>query len=244
MGGIIACICCYCCLTTLKPRCIEIMALICNILEIGFLVYGIVDIPWDDIKMGGKIVFYITFALAVISLIILLILMCLRCGNKINTTKNSAGKCLCITEIIIDIVAGILIVIAEVIILYNMYDKDDWYDDDYYYYRRRRRSNYSDSEWACVYVSLTGFEIVLAIHFYCTSFLIKLISAKTNLSYLKYMEKKEENSIVARTMNVFNNPPNQNNNSQLNFLGYDQNGHPIYAGNTQYMTVNQPTPQN
>ena len=241
MGGIIACLCCYCCLTTLKPRCIEIMALICNISEIAFLIYAIAGIPWDDIKNGGKIVFYITCALAVISLIILIILMCLRCGNKINTTKNSAGKCLCITEIVIDIVAGILIIIAEVIILSNMYDKDGW-DDDYY---RRRRGRYdsvfSDSEWVCVYVSLTGFEFALAIHFYCVSFLIKLISAKTDLSYLKYLETKEENSYVARTMNVFTNPPNQNNNSQLNFLGYDQNGHPIYAGNAQYMTVNQPT---
>lgn len=244
MGSIIACICCYCCLTTLKPRYIEIMALICNIVEIGFLIYAIAGIPWDDIKNGGKIVFYITCALIVISLILLLILMCFRCGNKINTTKNTSGKCICITAIIIDILAGILIAIAEIVILHNMYDKDDLYDD-YYYRRRRRDSNFSDAEWICVYVSLTGFEIALCIHLYCISFLIKLISAKTNLSYLKYMESKEDNSIVARTMNVFNNQPDQynNNNTQLNFLGYDQNGHPIYAGNAQYMTVNQP-PQN
>ena len=240
MGGIIACICCYCCLTTLKPRCIEIMALICNIVEIGFLIYAIAGIPWDPIRNGGKIVFYITCALAVISLIILILLMCLRCGNKINTTKNSAGKCLCVTEIVIDILAGILIIIAEIIILHDMYDKDDWYDDYYRRRRGRRDSNFSDAEWICVYFSLTGYEFALAIHFYCVSFLIKLISAKTDLSYLKYLETKEENSYVARTMNVFTNPPNQNNNSQLNFLGYDQNGHPIYAGNAQYMTVNQP----
>ena len=245
MGGIIACLCCYCCLTTLKPRCIEIMALICNIVEIGFLIYAIAGLPLEDIKSGGKIVFFITCGIIVLSLILTIILMCLRCGNKINTNKNSTGKCICCTAIIIDILAGILIAIAEIIILNNMYDNDDWYDDYYYGGRRRRYHKYSDSEWACAFISLTGFEIALCIHLYCVSFLIKLIKAKTNLSYLKYMESKEENSIVARTINVLNNPPNnvQYNNTQLNFLGYDQNGHPIYAGNAQYMTVNQP-PQN
>ena len=131
------------------------MALIANIVEIGFLIYLRADMPWSDINNGGKIVYYLILAFAIISLAILVILMCLRCGNKINTTKNSTGKCLCITEIIIDIIAGILIVIDEIIILNNMYDKDDYYDD---YYRRNRRhySSYSDSEWICVYVSLTG----------------------------------------------------------------------------------------
>ena len=92
MGGLLTCICCYCCLTTLKPRIIEIVALICNIIEIGFLIWGIVDVPWSDIKMGGKVMFYIACVLVVLTFLFLLGLMCLRCGNKINTTKNSAGK--------------------------------------------------------------------------------------------------------------------------------------------------------
>ena len=58
MGGIIACVCCYCCLMTLKPRCIEVMALISNLVAIGFLIWGLVEIPWSDIRKGGKITFF------------------------------------------------------------------------------------------------------------------------------------------------------------------------------------------
>ena len=226
------------------------MILICNILEIGFLIYGIVDIPWNVIETGGEIFFYSSFVIIVISLFIILRLMCLRCGNKINTTKNGEGKGCCIIDIIFDIIAVICIVIAQVFILHDMYNKDDVYD--YYYdifgisYNGERRSNnISDSKWACVYVSLTGFEIVLAIHFYFTSFLIKLISAKTNLSYLKYMEEKEENDFSNKAIKVFNNDPNnqsnQDNNPQFNFPKYDQNGNPIYAGNSKNITDNQPS---
>ena len=238
MGSIIACICCYCCLTTLKPRCIEIIALICNIIEICFMIWGIAGIPWDDIKIGGKIVFFIPFAFMVLTLLILLILMCFRCGNKINTSKNSAAKCLCITMIVFDFLSEILIVIAEIIIINNMRDKDDNYYG--YYSNRYRNTQYSDGEWAAAIVSVTVTEIALAIHCYCANFLLKLISAKTNLSYLEYLDSKEPEHIVTRTVNVFNSPQNEDN--HLNFLGYDQNGHPIYSGNAQYFTQNQIDP--
>ena len=134
MGGIIACICCYCCLTGLKPRIIEFLALLCNLVEIGFLIWGIIDIPWDDISTGGKIMYYITCGAIVVTFLLLLLLMCLRCGNTINTTKNDLGKCLCITMVVFDILAFILIIIAEIIIIYNMDDKDDDYNYNNGYY--------------------------------------------------------------------------------------------------------------
>ena len=176
--------------------------------------------------------------------------MVLRCGNKINTTKNSAGKCLCITAIVLDIIAEICIIIAEIIILHNMNDKDDnyLYDNGYYYGRRRYRdSKYSNREWASAIISITASEIALGIHCYCLSFLLKLIYAKTNLSYLRYSEANEPEGIIGRTINVINSP--QETTNQLNFLGYDQNGHPIYSGNAQYFTqppanVNTQYPQN
>ena len=241
MGGIIACICCYCCLTALKPRVIEILALICNIIEIAFLIWGIVDIPWSDIKTGGKILFFVTCALVVLSLIFTLALMCLRCANKINTTKNSAGMCLCITDVIFDILAEIIIIIAEIVILHNMNDKDDNYFYDYGYRTSRSNSRYLNKEWAAAIISTTGAEAFLALHCYCVSFLLKLISAKTDLSYLKYMETHDNNNnIFSRTINVFNtNENNGVNGNQLKFLGYDKDGHPIYSGNTQYFTQNQ-----
>ena len=237
MGGIIACICCYCCLATLKPKSIEIIALICNIVSIGFLIWGIADIPWDDISTAGKIFFFITCGCVVLTLIFLLGLMCIRCSGKINTSKNSTAKCLCIAMIVFDILAFILIIIAEIIIFYNMDDKDD----DYYYYdynyRRRRRSKYSDREWAASIISISAAEIAIICHSYCANFLLKLISARTDTSYLDYMEKKENNNIVSRTINVFNQPNNIVGNNQLTLIGYDKNGHPIYSGNTQYFTT-------
>ena len=244
MGSLIACICCYCCLTALKPKCIEIIALICNILEIGFLIWGIAGIPWNDIKIGGKIVFFILCAFIVLTLLILLILMCFRCANTINTSKNGAAKCLCITMMVFDILSEILIVIAEIIIINNMRDKDDYrfgYGYDYYDYNRNRyrNSRYSNGEWAAAFISITITEIALAIHGYCANFLLKLIIAKTNKSFAEYMETRSQDnsSMASRTVEIFNSPNNPTDN-QLKFIGYDQNGHPIYSGTTQYFTQN------
>ena len=237
MGGIIACLCCYCCLTTLKPKSIEIIALLCNIISIGFLIWGIADIPWDDISTAGKIFFYITCGCVVLTLIFLLGLMCIRCSGKINTSKNRSAKCLCITMMVFDILAFILIIISEIIIFYNMDDKDDDYYYYDYYYGRRRRSKYSNREWAASIISISVAELAIMCHSYCANFLYKLISAKTNTSYLDYMEQRENNNnIVSRTINVLNQPTN-NNTNQLTFIGYDKDGHPIYSGKNQYFTT-------
>lgn len=238
MGGLLACICCYCCLTSLRPRIIEIIALICNIIEIGFLIWGIVDIPWSDIKTGGKVMFYIGCVLVVLTVIFLLGLMILRCGNKINTTKNGAGKCLCITDLVLDILAEIAIIIAEIIILNNMDDKDEYSIFDYDYRYNSRYSRYSNREWASAVISITTAEIFIGLHSYCVSFLLKLIYLKTNLSYLNYRETQEPNNdIIGRTINIFNTQ--DNNANQLTFLGYDKDGHPIYSGNSQYIIQSQ-----
>jgi hypothetical protein len=232
---------------TLKPRCIEVMGLISNLVAIGFLVWGLAEIPWSDIRNGGKITFFIGSGFTVITLLFIFVLMCFRCGNKINTTKNSAGKCICITALVFNFLALILIIIGEIVIIYDMDDPDyyDYYWDDYR--SRRRYSYYSDAERAAAIISPSGAEIAIIIYGYCISFLLKLIFAKTDLSYLEYKETQDnsQNNIIARTIGVFNSPPNNN---ELRFLGYDQNGHPIYSGNTQYYTqqvitnnVNSPT---
>jgi hypothetical protein len=229
MGSIITCICCYCCLTPLKPRCIEILALLFNLIEFIFLIWGIVDIPWGDISVGGKIIFYIMFILIIITFLILISLIYLRCSNKINTTKNNTAKCLCTTMVILDILAFIFIIIAEIIILYNIDDKDDYfyYDDN----RRRRRSRYSDREWAAAIISHTIAEMALVCHAYCSIFLLKLIYIKTDLSYFDYMNQKDQNNNMNSNVNVFNG--NQNN---LILIGYNKNGHPVYSLNNQNLT--------
>ena len=253
MGTVLACIGCYCCLFSLRPRFVELLAFLANLLEIGFLIWGIVDIPWDDISTGGEVCYYITCILILISFILLIILMILRCKGTINNVSNKTGKCLCITTLIVDFLAFVMIIISEGIIVYKMDDIED--DYDYYRGRRYYGSDYfSDAEWAAAVLSATAGEIGILIHFYCVSFLWKLISLKTPLSYSEYMDSKNnvsnnstENKIYsdynssgnpATTINVFNTPPNNQNN--LTFLGYDKDGRPIYAGNNQYRMVNLP----
>lgn len=229
MGGLITCICCYCCLKTLNPRYIEICALICNIIEIIFLIWIIADIPWEDISSSGKAIFILSSAFIVLTFIILIVLMILRCGNKINTSLNGLGKCLCISMIVFDILAEILIIIAEIIILHNMDDKDD--NSSYYDLNKgRRHEKYSHREWAAASVSPTIIEIFLGLHCYCSNFLLKLIYIKTNLSYSKYMNSKNNsNNIVSNTIQVFTPQINNINSNQLVFIGYDKYGHPIYS---------------
>lgn len=243
MGGLIACIGCYCCLLTLKPKYVELIGLLANVVEIGFLIWGIAGIPWSDINTGSKVCFFITCGLVLITLIILVILMILRCNNTINNSRNSTGKCLCIAGLIIDILAFIMIIITEAIILYKMYDLD--YNGGYRNGRYYGRNGYfSGAEWAAAVISTSATEIGIMVHTYCISFLMKLIHLRTDLSYYEYNKNLPSNrdssnndGNLATTVNVYPVPPNNNN---LSFLGYDKDGRPIYAGNDQYRTINAP----
>ena len=250
MGSILVCIGCYCCLFTIKPLYIEWMAFIANLIEIGFLIWGIVDIPFGDLNTGGKVCFYITCGLILLTFILLIILIVLRCGKKINTTRNSTAQCLCISILIFDVLAFIMVIISEIVILHKMWDLDE---DNYYWSRRERRyygnGYFSDTEWAAAIISTSAAELGILAHFYCISFDMKLIHFKTDLSYNEYMDVNNNNSVgiisnsdinreQGTTINVYNTPPpNQNN---LNFLGYDKNGYPIYAGTNQFRMVNTP----
>ena len=253
MGTVIACLGCYCCLLDVRPRFIEIFALLANLIEIGVLIWGIVEIPWGDLNTGAKVCYYITFGLIVMSFILLIILMILRCNKTINNTRNSTAKCLCVTDIVIDVIAFIMIIVSECIILYKMYDLDDDWD---YWDRRgrgyydRRDGYFSNAQWAATFFSTSITEICIIAHFYCVSFLYKLIHLKTNLSYLEYQGNNPDNNnnIIydtsgnpqATTVNVYNSPP-PNFINNLTLLGYDKDGRPIYVGNNQYRTVNVPT---
>ena len=244
MGGLITCIGCYCCLLTLKPKYVELIGLLANVVEIGFLIWGIAGIPWSDLNTGSKVCFFITCGLVLITLIILVILMILRCNNTINNSRNSTGKCLCIAGLIFDILAFIMIIITEAIILYKMYDLDynGGYRNGGRYYGRN--GYFSGAEWAAAVISTSAAEIGIMVHTYCISFLMKLIHLRTDLSYYEYNKNLPSNrdssnndGNLATTVNVYPVPPNNNN---LSFLGYDKDGRPIYAGNDQYRTINAP----
>ena len=118
------------CFNSVKPRVLELLTLVFTVVAIGFLIWGIIDIPWDDISTAGKIFYYIGCVFVVLVLLFLLVLMCLRIGNKINGPRNGAGICLCITMMVCEILAIIIFVIAEIIIFVNMGDKDDEYWDN------------------------------------------------------------------------------------------------------------------
>ena len=77
------------CFNSVNPRVLEVLTLVFTIVAIGFLVWGIVDIPLDDISTAGKIFYYIGWGFVVLVLLILLVLMCLRIGNKINEKLNA-----------------------------------------------------------------------------------------------------------------------------------------------------------
>ena len=215
-------ICCCCCLINLKPRCIEIITLIINLIEIGFMIWGIIGTQWKIIKIGGKIIYLIPFVFVVFTLLFLLILMYFRCGNKINTSKNSIATYLCIIMEVFDFLSIILIFIDVIIISKSLSDAI---------------SNYEEVELDITYACLLITYIPLVIHLVCVAFLLILILVKTNLSYLEYMNTKEQENIV-RTVNALNSPQN-NEENHINILGVDQNGHPFYYGNAQYFTQNQ-----
>ena len=245
MGAILACIGCYCCLLPLKPKFIELIALLTNLVEIGFLIWGIVDIPWSHISTGGKVCFYIGCGLIIITFILLIDLIILRCKKTINSSRNRTAICLCITDCVFNFLALFMIAISEVIIIKKMSDLDD----DRSYWSRKRSyhggSYFTHREWLAVIISTIAAEIGIVCHFYCLSFLYKLIRLKTDLSYAEYKYKNSEqvsyinNNSEGKvtTINVFSTPPNNNN---LTFLGYDKDGRPIYAGNNQYRTMNAP----
>ena len=249
MGSVLVCIGCYCCLFTLRPPIVEWMALLANLIVIGFLVWAIVDLPWGDLNTGSKVCFYIAFGLIIITLILLLIIMILRCMKTINTTRNSTAKCLCYSALVFDILGFIMIIIAEAIIINRMWDLDG---DSYYRHGRRRYDTndyFTNREWAAAIIPTSVAEIGTVIYCYCVSFLAKLITLKTDLSYNEYLDTINEKSVGvdsntnlegynSTVINVYNTPPNNQN--TLTFIGYDKDGHPIYSGNQQYRTINAP----
>ena len=175
--------------------------------------------------------------------------MVLRCKGHINSSSNKTGYGICLTTVIIDVIAFIMIVVSEAVILYKMWDLDDY---EYWRGRTYSKGYFSDAEWAAAIVPMSVAEICLIAHFYCLSFLLKLIKLKTDLSYIEYNESQTNNSsgnilsssanyaTPGTTINVYNTPPPPNNQQVLSFIGYDNQGHPIYAGNNQYRSVNYP----
>ena len=230
------------CLNSVTPRILEVLMITFTVIGIGFLVWGIVDIPWDDISKAGKAFFYIGCILIILILIIILVLMCLRIGNKVNGPMNGLGKCMCITLIVLNSLDLIIFIIAEIIIFSNMNDADDDYYYDRYdiYDRRRWRGKYSTAEWWATSCSMSAGELANVLNIVIINYLIKVIWAKCSTCYNDYLEQNRNTNDdinVTKTINIINSPPVTNQNV-LTFIGYDKDGHPIYAGSNQYFAQN------
>jgi len=235
-------------LNDVSPKVLESLTLVSSLVGIGFLIWGIVDIPWDDINDAGEIFYIMSGGFLIPIVILIFILLCLSIGDKFGTTQNGCARGLCITLLILNILALIAIIIGEIIIFAEMADEDDKYLDNNYYYnnrRRRWRGKYSREEWASAGVSTTAVEIVLGLNILFISYLLKLANAKTNTTYNEYLDAQSKNNSSDvnglnsnqnnYAINVYNNPPNGNQN-MLTFIGYDKDGHPIYSGANQYFT--------
>jgi len=240
-------------LASFRPRAIEGLMLLFTVIAIGLLVWGIIGIPWDDIYTSCLVLYVIGGGILILALIFLIILMVLRINDRINGSQNSCGICVAYAFGVTAIISFVIIVIDEIIILYNMND------EDYDHYRghrwRGRDGKFSGSEWAAVIIATTGACIAMALSVVCLNDLIKVIKAKTSLSYKNYMDTQHNvtstntgnntsmnimptnnNTTQTRTIQIYNTPPvNQN---YLSLIGYDQTGHPIYSGNVQYVSQN------
>lgn len=237
MGGLIICMCGFSCFKDLKPRYIEISILICNSLEIGFLIFLILIIPWgSNIKSIGKIFFFLMLWVIILNFIFLLILMCLRCSNKINTSENTTGICLCFTMIILDLLFEINIFYIILIIVDDI-DKmnHDYSNNDINL--SEKNSKYSRGKWAIFYISFIITEISLIFHDYFTRLLSHLITIKTNLSFSNYIDQQKSNDLTT-TANIFNIPQSDLNINQITINEYDKDKHPFYYGNNQNIAQN------
>ena len=168
--------------------------------------------------------------------------MCLRIGNKINTSANNAGKCLSITMLIFEILGLIAFIISMIIMFFNMGDKNDDYHKDYENGYSGRRGKYSRAEWAAVVMPLTAGVIALGLNILFTDFLIKSIYAKINTPYSEYLETQKNSEVssandYSKSINICNGPI-ENGQNALTFIGYDKDGHPIYSGSNKYYTKN------
>ena len=211
---------CFCCLSSLRPKFIELIALIANIIIIGLFAWSLIGIPWNMVRKSGKILLFVSFAFSILCLLVLLFLIFLRCRGTINGEKNGCAICFIIVLIIFDIIGFIVLVIGEALILHDMRDGDDyrgWHTDN----------KIKSGEWIAAAASPSLIEILWLIHFYCALCLHTLIDLRTSLSSADYLNESfdsKNNKEVSK--------------SSLPFTGYDQNGAPIYSGAQANINVN------
>ena len=216
-------LCCTCCCKNCNPKCFEITILVFNVIFVALLIWavaGLSDNIFDVLSSSGKACYIIGLVCIILTLIMNIVLIVLRCLGIINTTANIAARILCISIICLDILALVLVTIGEIKVLVDMVDIEDKLGDDFDFF--------SVKHWVNVIVPTTWFQGLVLFHVIFSSFLLRAIWAKTDLSFDEFRQEQIKNKVIAE---INNNPNTQN-----------TQGLPVSSTNNNVM-INQNDPQ-
>ena len=185
-----------CCCGNFKPKCYEITILILNVIFVGLIIWAIAGISTTLMKLvlissSAKTFYIIGLVCTIISLIMNIILMILRCVDIINTSGNIAGRILCIVLLCLVLVAVVLVTIGEIKVGIKMGKFPD--------------ELFSDKDWVNVFLPPSVFQSLVLLHSIYAYFLLRAIWAKTNKSYKQYKEDKLAENIADRIKDNQNN---------------------------------------
>ena len=213
-------LCCTCCCRNCNPKCFEITILVFNVIFVALLIWAVVGLSetkFTLVSSSGKTCYTIGLVCTILTLIMNIVLIVLRCLGIINTTANIAARILCISIISLDILTLVLVTIGEIKVLVDMVDIEDKFGEfnDYFLVKH----------WVNVILPTTWFQGLVLFHVIFASFLLRAIWAKTDKSFDKFKEDKIKDKVIAEI--------NKNQNTQ---------GLPVTSNNNNVM-INQIEPQ-
>ncbi len=194
---------------------------------IGIICYGwgIFGIPWKHVKTLGEILYIIPVLAIVYNFICIIMIKCYRRNNTIYTSNHSKVKCSMIIVCVVNILALIFIIIAEILIGRN--------------FRSANRNSMtgrviSTGDQIASFVGTSLIEIIICLLSYFWSMLHRLISLKIEGPYFSYMKNKLEKDFNqnSNTTNAYV-VGNANNPNNLVLVGYDKDGRPLYSQQSQ-----------
>ena len=220
MGGA-CCLALNCCGEYCTPLCLSITSVVLTTISIGLSICIIVVTPWGDeeLKLPGKLIFFIMFGLEIIILILLGILIYLRCVKLINTTKNSLAKILSVLLVVINVISLLGMIASTILIGINMAKRHDrvypevFNPNDYSY---DQPGIESDSKMLQILIYFIIIIVLLAVNIIFNCFIRKMVFLKSDLSY---KDQKIERHNTSDVKIIHNIPSNK-----LQFTGYDQEG--------------------
>ena len=231
-------LCCLCCLTTQKAKCLEITLAVTNVISFISFIWCFGCIPWKSIPKSGLVFFIIDFILLIFELLAIVYCLILRHKNLINNSRNYSAKILSYIMLCLTPLGVICIIIGEYITLNRMnkieadYLVANLYNPNI---NKEYDSPITNSNW---YAAKGGPSIIeIAWLFSICLWIVesKLIRHKTDGPYTKYINEVNQ-------INQINNVQRQvqiiQDNNGLVFLGNDEYGRPVYAQAGYQQNVN------